>query len=67
MVKSLPAMRETWLRFLSREDPLEKGRGNPLQYSFVENPMEGESWRATVRGGRRESDTSEPLTLVPFF
>ena len=24
MVKHLPAMRETWVRFLSREDPLEK-------------------------------------------
>ena len=24
MVKSLPAMRETWVRFLGREDPLEK-------------------------------------------
>ena len=24
MVKSLPAMRGTWVRFLGREDPLEK-------------------------------------------
>ena len=24
MVKRLPAMRETWVRFLGREDPLEK-------------------------------------------
>ena len=24
MVKHLPAMRETWVRFLGREDPLEK-------------------------------------------
>ena len=24
-VKSLPAMQETWIRFLSWEDPLEKG------------------------------------------
>ena len=26
MVKNLPAMRETWVQFLSREDPLEKGK-----------------------------------------
>ena len=25
MVKNLPTMRETWVQFLSREDPLEKG------------------------------------------
>ena len=25
MVKTLPAMRETWVRSLGREDPLEKG------------------------------------------
>ena len=26
MVKRLPAMRETWVRFLGWEDPLEKGK-----------------------------------------
>ena len=25
LVKSLPAMQETWVRFLGQEDPLEKG------------------------------------------
>ena len=25
MVKSLPAMRETWVQFLGQEDPLEEG------------------------------------------
>ena len=25
LVKNLPAMQETWVRSLSREDPLEKG------------------------------------------
>ena len=28
-VKRLPAMRETQVRFLGREDPLEKENGNP--------------------------------------
>ena len=27
LAKNLPAMRETWVRFLGSEDPLEKGRG----------------------------------------
>ena len=27
-----------------------EGNGNPLQYSCLENPMEGGAWRATVHG-----------------
>ena len=26
------------------------GNGNPLQYSFLENPMDREAWWATVHG-----------------
>ena len=26
------------------------GRGNPLQYFCLENPMDREAWRATVHG-----------------
>ena len=32
-------MRETGVRSLGWEDPLEKENGNPLQYSCLENPM----------------------------
>ena len=45
LVKNPPAMRETWVRFLGWEDPLEKGtspgegNGYPLQYSGLENFM----------------------------
>ena len=28
----------------------EEGNGNPLQYSCLENPMDGGAWRATVHG-----------------
>ena len=59
-VKRLPAMRETWVRFLGREEPLEKemaispallpgkshGRGSLIGYS---------PW------GRKESDMTEQL------
>ena len=27
-----------------------EGNGNPLQFSYLENPMEREAWRATVHG-----------------
>ena len=49
-LKRLPAMRETWVRSLGREDPPGEGNGNPLQYRCLENPMDGEAWWATVHG-----------------
>ena len=30
--------------------PAGEGNGNPLQYSCMENPMDGEVWQATVHG-----------------
>ena len=57
MVKNLPAMQETWVRFLGQEDPLEKGNGNPLQYSCLENPMDRGVWWATSMGSQ-EWDTT---------
>ena len=38
LVKNLPAMRETWIRSLGWEDPLEKSY--PFQYSGLENSMD---------------------------
>ena len=49
-LKHLPAMQESWVRSLSWEDPLAEGNGNPLQYSCLENPMDGGAWWATVHG-----------------
>ena len=39
-VKNLPAMWETWVQSLGWEDPLEKGKDYPLQYSGLENSMD---------------------------
>ena len=36
----------------------EERHGNPLQYSWPENPIDGEAWRATVHGVT-ESDKTD--------
>ena len=38
-----------------------KGNGNPLQYSCLENPMDGGAWWATVHG-----DTKSRTRLSDF-
>ena len=50
LLKNPPAVRETWVRSLGREDPLEKAMGNPLLYSCLENPMDRGAWWAAVHG-----------------
>ena len=42
----------------SRRSP-GKGNGNPLQYSCLGNPMNRGTWRATVHGFAKESDTTD--------
>ena len=49
MVKNLPAMQKTQVQSLGWEDPLGERNDFPLQYSFLENPMNKEAWRATVQ------------------
>ena len=55
LVKNPPAMRETWVQSLGWEDPLQKGKAYPLQYSGLENSMDC-PW------GLKESDTTEQLS-----
>ena len=40
LVKNLPAVRETWVRSLDWEDPLEKGKATHFPYSGLENSMD---------------------------
>ena len=59
-VKHLPAMRETWVRSLGREDPLKK------EMATHSSILRGESHRQrSLVGysprGRKESDTTELL------
>ena len=45
-VKRLPAiaMQEAWVPSLGQEDPLENDPTPVLQYSCLENPMDGGAW-----------------------
>ena len=43
-------MWETQVWSLSWEDSPGEANGNPLQYSYLENPMDRGAWQATVHG-----------------
>ena len=53
-------MKETQVRSLDSEDPLEEGNGNPFQYSCLKNSMDKGAWWVTVLGVA-EIDTAERL------
>ena len=65
-LKCLPAMQETWVRSLGREDPLEKEMANPLQYSCLENSMDGGAWWATVHGVTKSRTRLSDFTSLRF-
>ena len=54
MVKSLPAMQETWVQSLGQEDSMEEEmviHSSILAWmSLAENPMGRGAWQATVHG-----------------
>ena len=59
-LKRLPAVQETWVRFLSQEDPLEKEMAThssilAWRIPWMEGPGRLQSW------GRKESDRTERL------
>ena len=53
-------MQETRVRFLCLEKSPGEGNSNPLQYSYLENPMDRESWVDEVQvyslGWREQKD-----------
>ena len=57
VVKNLPAKQKMWVQSLGRKDPLEKGNGNPLQYSCLGGPMDRGAWWAAVHRVSKELDT----------
>ena len=57
LVENLPTMWETWVQFLSWEDPLEKGKATHSSILAWRIPWTVYPW------GRKESDTTERLSL----
>ena len=68
LVKNLPAMQETLVRFLGREDPLEEGMAywsrSLCQYSCLENPHGPRSLAGYSPWSCKESNTTERLSTV---
>ena len=64
VVKNPPAMRETQVRSLGGEDPLEGGHGNPLQYSCLENSHGQRFLAGYSPWGCKESDTTKLLSTA---
>ena len=44
-----------------------EGNGNPLQYSCLENPMEGGAWQATVHGVAKSWTQLSDFTLLKGY
>ena len=53
LVRNQPAIQETWVQSLGWEDPLEKRKGYPLQYSGLENSRTEEPGRLQSMGLQR--------------
>ena len=43
-----------------------EGNGNPLQYSCLENPMDGRTWWATVHGVAKSRTRLSELTSLHY-
>ena len=62
LVKNPPAVRETWVRSLGWEDPLEKEKATHSSILAWRIPMDRGAWWATVHGVA-DLDTTERLSL----
>ena len=66
-LKHLPTMRETWVRSLGREDPLEKEMATHSSISCLENPMDQGAWWAMVHGVAKSGTRLSDFTTKTCF
>ena len=67
MVKCPPAMRKTCGLIPGSGRSPEEGNGNPLQYSCLENSMDGGAWCATVHGVTKSQTRPSDFTFFLSF
>ena len=61
IVKNLPAVQKTWVRFLGWEDPLEEGMTTHSSILAWRIPMDRGAWQATVHGVTKSQTRLKPL------
>ena len=66
LVKNLPAMQETWVQFLSWEDPLEEGTATHSSVLAWRIPMDRGTWWAALYEVA-ESDMTERLSTAHTY
>ena len=62
IVKNLPAMQDTWVQFLSQDDPLEKGMATHSSILAWRIPWTGDLVDSSPCG-HKDLDTTERLSL----
>ena len=60
IVKNLPAVQKTWVRFLGWEDPLEEGMTTHSSILAWRIPMDRGAWQATVHGVTKSQTPRAP-------
>ena len=60
-------MQETWIWSLGGEDSPGGGNGNPIQYSYLGNPVNRGAWWATVYGVAKELDSDLRDSITTTF
>ena len=70
MVIAAMKLKDTYSLKESYEQPREifrESNGTPLQYSCLENPMDGVAWKAAVRGVAKSRTRLSDFTLTFHF
>ena len=62
--KESPVIRETWIRSLGWEDPLEEGMTTHSNILFWRIPMDRGAWKSITHGVAKRLDMTEQLSIA---
>ena len=60
-IKNSPVSEEDTILIPGSGRSIGEGKENPLQYSYLENPMDREAWQASVHGVAKGSNPTQQL------